>query len=372
MCIRDSYYFDVATAHLYFQPNGVYNVLYAFRQVMDDRGLAHPLWLVETNAPPMNDPYWVVDNWTLAVDLNEQAAFIPQSIAAALAAGAERVAVYKLKDTAGDRAANPEPFGLIRWDESRRPAFDAYRVAIRLMAGTTAATRERWDGVGQVRLSQPGQTTTVLFTRLPDGQTARVAATADEAELIDMWGERETITAEAGVFTVELPGALCLQTIADYCMIGGTTYYLIQADDGRPPATVSRPTEESATTATPRPLATTAPSPTNEPTITPSPTTAPTSVSYTHLDVYKRQVLGPADAAGPGRAVGPLLGRELPARHHIRHGHAPTRPQHAVRLAEDGRLIGAKIDDAVGQNHVHRVIGHGQGLDEAVAKFDVG
>ena len=273
----NNYYFDVATAHLYFQPNGVYNVLYAFRQVMDDRGLAHPLWLVETNAPPMNDPYWVVDNWTLAVDLNEQAAFIPQSIAAALAAGAERVAVYKLKDTAGDRAANPEPFGLIRWDESRRPAFDAYRVAIRLMAGTTAATRERWDGVGQVRLSQPGQTTTVLFTRLPDGQTARVAATADEAELIDMWGERETITAEAGVFTVELPGALCLQTIADYCMIGGTTYYLIQADDGRPPATVSRPTEESATTATPRPLATTAPSPTNEPTITPSPTTAPTS-----------------------------------------------------------------------------------------------
>ena len=284
----NNYYFDVATAHLYFQPNGVYNVLYAFRQVMDSRGLAHPLWLVETNAPPMNDPYWKVDNWTLAVDLNEQAAFIPQSIAAALAAGAERVAVYKLKDTAGDRAANPEPFGLIRWDNSRRPAFDAYRIAIRLMAGTTAAVRERWDAVGQVRLSQAGQSTTVLFVRLPGGQTARVPATADEAELVDMWGRRETIIAQDGVFTVELPGALCLQTIADYCMIGGTTYYLIQADDGRTPAAGNRPSAEgdvpdeataTRSEATPTPpttrraqsLPTSPPPPTTDATPTPTP-----------------------------------------------------------------------------------------------------
>jgi len=226
-----NYYFDVATAHLYFQPNAVYNVLYAFRQVMADHGLSQPIWLVETNAPPMNDPYWEVDNWTLAVTLNEQAAFIPQALAAAFAAGAERVAVYKLKDTEGDRAANPEPFGLLRWDDSRRPAFDTYRMAIRLMSGISAAERERWDAVAQVRLEQEGQSTTVLFARLPGSQEARVPATADEAEWVDMWGKRETIESRGGYFTVELPGALCTQTIADYCMIGGTTYYLIQADD---------------------------------------------------------------------------------------------------------------------------------------------
>jgi len=92
----------------------------------------------------------------------------------------------------------------------------------------TAAERERWDSVGQVRLEQPGRTTTVLFARLPGGQEATVAATANTAEWIDMWGRRETIEAENGLFTVQLPGALCRQTIADYCMIGGTTYYLIQ------------------------------------------------------------------------------------------------------------------------------------------------
>ena len=263
----NDFYFDAATAHLYFQPNAVYNVLYAFRQVMAGHGLDKPIWLVETNAPPMDDPYWVVPNWTLAVSLGEQAAFIPQALAAALSAGAERIAVYKLKDTADDRAANPEPFGLLRWDNSRRPAFDTYRVAIRLLADVRDAERERWDAVGQVRLSQPSQTTTVLFARLPGRQTARVPATADTAEWVDMWGQREEIEAEAGYFTVELPGALCLQTIADYCMIGGTTYYLIQ--ENAPARARQLAATRAAAAATPRPSA------------TPSPTTAASATAMT-------------------------------------------------------------------------------------------
>lgn len=314
---KHNYYFDVATAHLYFQPNAVYNVLYAFRRVMDVRGLEQPLWLVETNAPPMDDPYWKVDNWTLAVTLNEQAAFIPQAIAAALSAGAERISVYKLKDTAGDRAANPEPFGLIRWDNSRRPAFDTYRIAIRLLGGVTAAERERWDTVGQVRLEQDEQTTTVLFSRLPAPQEAIVPATADTAELVDMWGVRETIEAEDGVFTVELPGALCSQTIADYCMIGGTTYYLIQADDGRSPVADEPALEvdggEDAPTGhvspTPQPSATAEPTATMEPsptitepppaTVTPVPTTAPAPAATPSPDT--------SDATGPAAWSGLLL-----------------------------------------------------------------
>lgn len=276
----NNFYFDVATAHLYFQPNSVYNVLYAFRQALDAHDLDQPIWLVETNAPPMNDPYWKVDNWTLAVDLNEQAAFIPQALAAAMAAGAERIAVYKLKDTAGDRAANPEPFGLIRWDNSRRPAFDTYRIAIRLLGGVTDAARERWDSVGQVRLAQDEQTTTVLFARLPDPQTAYVPATSDTAELVDMWGRRETIEAKGDHFIVDLPGALCLQTIADYCMIGGTTYYLIQRDDGRPRPPLVTATSDAPPTATTRPTRTARPTRTVQPQATqpatPTPHDSPT------------------------------------------------------------------------------------------------
>ena len=280
----NDFYFDVATAHLYFQPNSVYNVLHAFRQALDAHDLGQPIWLVETNAPPMNDPYWKVENWTLAVDLNEQAAFIPQALSAAMAAGAERIAVYKLKDTAGDRAANPEPFGLIRWDDSRRPAFDHYLIAIRLLGGVTAAERERWDAVGQVRLEQAEQTTTVLFARLPDPQTAYVPATSDTAELVDMWGRRETIEAVGEYFTVELPAALCLQTIADYCMIGGTTYYLIQSDDGRPRPPLVTATADATQSPTPRPTRTPQPTRSARATAT-TPATATPGESPTPLVV---------------------------------------------------------------------------------------
>jgi hypothetical protein len=100
-------YFDVASAHLYFQPNQIYDLLQLFTTLMRNRGLEQEIWLVETNAPPKDDPAWPVPNWTLSVTLEEQAAFIPQALSSAIAAGAERVAIYKLKDTEEDQLANP-------------------------------------------------------------------------------------------------------------------------------------------------------------------------------------------------------------------------------------------------------------------------
>jgi len=230
---ENNYYFDVATAHLYFQPHFIYEILQTFDQIMADRGLEKPLWLVETNAPPNDDPAWPVADPALRVTLNEQAAFMPQALSVALAAGAERVAVYKLKDLESDRVANPEPFGLLRMDGSRRPAFSTYQVAVRYLSGVRRAERQRWDEVGQILLDQGGYTTTVLFSRLPAPQQARVSATAGEAVIVDMWGEElQTHRAENGAFTVELPPALCSQSIGDYCMIGGSTTYLVQAAPG--------------------------------------------------------------------------------------------------------------------------------------------
>ena len=139
-----NYYFDILTAHLYFQPNLIYNVIQEFDQIREENGIPEkPIWLVETNAPPINDPSWRVENWTLSVTMDEQAAFMPQVLASALAAGAERVAIYKLKDTEDDRQANPEPFGLVRLSGSRRPAFTTYRVAVQYLSGFTAVSREQ-------------------------------------------------------------------------------------------------------------------------------------------------------------------------------------------------------------------------------------
>ncbi len=262
-----NYYFDIATAHLYFQPNQVYDLLTLFTSIMRERGMDQPIWLVETNAPPKDDPAWLVPNWTLSVTQNEQAAYIPQAMAAAMAAGAERIAVYKLKDTEEDRSANPEPFGLVRLDGSERPAFASYRIAIDYMSETFWAERERWNEVGQIRLDQPGRTTSVLFARLPQGQQAQVIATDSLALLVDMWGTKTTISPTNGLYTVDLPPARCSQSIGDYCMIGGPLYYLVQAADVLPPT--NTPTHTPTSTDTP------AATPTIILTITPEPTTTP-------------------------------------------------------------------------------------------------
>jgi hypothetical protein len=287
----NDYYFDYLTAHFYFQPDQIFHQIQEFHGIRAAHGIPwKPLWLVETNAPPLDDPGWLVPNWTLSVTQNEQAAFMPQMLAVSLAAGAERIAVYKLKDTEGDRAANPEPFGLLRRDGSRRPAFTTYRIATQYLAGMQGARRERWNEVGQIRINQGSVATTVLFARLPAPQTAQVEATAATAVLVDMWGSRQTITASGGFFTVELPGALCTQSIGDYCMIGGTTYYLVQAAGDGPlpttppgpgappantPAPVASPASAMATatvTATATAMATNTPRPTLPPTYTPQPT----------------------------------------------------------------------------------------------------
>lgn len=256
---QHDYYFDVATAHLYFQPSQIYDLTNLFVDIMRQRGMDQPIWLVETNAPPKDDPGWPVSNWTLSVTQQEQAAYIPQALAAALAAGVERVAVYKLRDTADDRAANPEPFGLVRLDGSRRPAFESYQVAVEYLAGVEGAERERWNEVGQIRMDQAEQTTTIVFARLPQPQQAEITALNETALLIDMRGVQQPVTATQGVFTIDLPPARCSQSIGDYCMIGGPPFYLVQ--DGRMPTPTSTPTATLTPTSTPTATAAATPEP---------------------------------------------------------------------------------------------------------------
>lgn len=279
--VENNYYFDALTAHLYFQPDSIFNIIQQFYGAVASRGIPwKPVWLVETNAPPIDDPAWPVPNWTFQVTQQEQAAFIPQVFAVGLAAGAQRIAIFKLQDTPGDVAANPEPFGLVRMDGSRRPAFTTYQVAAQYLSGMQGIKREHWGHWGQIRLDQGTQATTVLFSRLPAPQVVDVVAESDTAVLVDMWGNRQSISASSGVFTVNLPGALCAQTAGDFCMIGGAVYYLVQSTDGgsvAAPPPVSGPppvgtpiavTNTPAPSSTPQDTATPLPSPTHTATAT--------------------------------------------------------------------------------------------------------
>jgi hypothetical protein len=272
-----NHYFDVVTLHIYFKPQTVHEITGFFRQVMQEHGLDKPIWINETNAAPSHDPSRPVHDPRFVISLDEQASYIIQAFALGLAAGAERIAVYKMIDKPGDIHANPEPYGLVRADGSLRPAFVAYQVVTTYFAGARKANLVRRGEIDQVTIDRGERTTTVLWNRSSVTQTIAVQAIAPQAILVNKEGQTRTLTADNGQYVLTLPGALCSDPTG--CFIGGSPLLLIE--EGPPSARgslqpTSTPTATPTGTATPYPTATPTLTPSSTPTPTPTPTATPT------------------------------------------------------------------------------------------------
>ncbi|MGQ9491667.1 MAG: hypothetical protein ACUVS6_13415 [Anaerolineae bacterium] len=227
------FYFDAVIYHLYFNPRQTPMVLAEAQAALARHGLAHKeLWINETNAPPSEDPQeppWSQPRFRIT--LEEQAAFMLQEFSLAFAAGASRVEFYKLRNTA-DHPESIEPYGLLRGDDSPRPAFAAYRVATTYLAGFKQAYHQRAGEIEAVTFDRGQQTTTVLWTTARRGIRARVRALAQQALLVDERGAARPLRAINGAYTVDLPPAACSNTP---CIIGGAPRLLVEAvaPDGR-------------------------------------------------------------------------------------------------------------------------------------------
>lgn len=219
------FYFDAVSLNFYISPWTNYDLIRQYRGMVSDRGMTKPMWLVETNAPPTNDPAWPVSNPAFPVTLSQQANYIPQMMALALAAGVSRIQIYKMADTITDRTANPEPFGLVRQNGSRRPAFQAFATAVRYMAGFRSAALMEREGWARVLIDQPAAFTHVLWAIGSQAVTATVPAKTATAMLVDLNGRARRVQAADGVYKVELAGADC---IAGSCSIGGPAVYLVE------------------------------------------------------------------------------------------------------------------------------------------------
>jgi hypothetical protein len=243
--LGNNYYCDAVALHVYFQPDFVHSITALYHQLMREHGFDKPVWIVETNAAPSLDPQMPAPNARFAITLEEQAAYVIQAFAMGIAGGATRIGVFKMIDTPTDLAANPEPFGLVRADGSRRPAFNAYRVATTYMAGFQGGQLEQRPEVSIVTISRSGGTTTVLWTRTPSPATVQVPAHAAAATLVDMWGNRQAISASGGVYTLQLPGASCTHSAP--CIIGGPPYLVVEGQvDTAPPLPAQPPPPATA------------------------------------------------------------------------------------------------------------------------------
>ena len=302
----NNFYFDVVTSHQYFRTDIVYDVTAWHHTVMRAHGFDKPIWLVETNAAPSLDPAWLAPGAQFKITLEEQGAFILQVFAMGLASGAERIAIYKLADTETDKAANPEPFGLVRMDGSQRPAFKSYQIAATYLAGFRSATLDRRDAVAQVTVDRGAQTTTMLWSRTPLPQRVTLLARANSALVVDgRTGAVRRVNASTrrspsgdGQYTLDLPGAICSHREADgACIIGGWPVLVVEpvAQSTSYSVTLSISQTAAAMTATPMPTMTptSTPTATTQPSVTPTLTPTPnTAVSSPDFSLRSGLVMG--------------------------------------------------------------------------------
>lgn len=269
----NNYYFDIATLHLYHEPEKIYDITTLYYHEMYKRGIYKPIWLAETNA------------YLSRVTEDEQAFFIFQTFALEIAGGAERVAVYKMVDTKTDQTADPEPFGLARMDGSRRPAFKAYQVATTYLAGFRGGKWDRRDDISVVTIDRGQETTVVFWSRTPEPQTAMIPARTTRGLLVDTQGAAYYVYPERGYYFINLPGATSGMGGAPFMLVEEASVYASTAPTPAPssqetPDPDSLPTPTP--TFTPSPTTTPAPSPTSTPTPTstpiPKPTHTPTSM----------------------------------------------------------------------------------------------
>ncbi len=222
------FFFDVATVHVYFNAESVYTIIAQQREILREFGLQKPVWLNETNAAPMDDPNHPWNDPLVAVTLRQQASFVIQSAALAFAAGAERMAVYKLFDHVAP-APGLESYGLIRSDGSLRPAATAYRVAVERLSGFRSVQHDARPMHHLVTFVGASAVTHVAWAREAEPVTVHVVANPGTggAILVDQRGTVTHIEPEDGEYRLELPAAHCLED-GEECVVGGEPQLLVE------------------------------------------------------------------------------------------------------------------------------------------------
>jgi hypothetical protein len=213
---KHGFFFDVVMLHSYFGTQHIWDMVDQTRQILRKFGLYEkPIWVDETNARPSRDPFADVPPGVFDVSLTQQADYIVQAAALGLAAGVERFGVYRLYDNHYSPGLT-EPWGLVRGDGSRRPAFEAYRTVINLFSETEQATRFYTDNATVIALEYDGRTVYVMWAR--DIRPVKFNVMAQEktetAVVMNIYGatreiEPQTVAKVKGDwFVVETPGAV--------------------------------------------------------------------------------------------------------------------------------------------------------------------
>lgn len=225
---KNNHYFDVVSVHTYTSPLNSFAEPLVMKEILDARGMKKPIWIGESNVIPFDDPANPLPSGQFRASLDQQASYIIQAMAMAVAANVERYAVYKATD---EKAENDtELWGLIRNNGTTKPSYVSFQVgakyfqdvqsAIFSWAGNDKPTQADYDNildtnnyktqfiwpsqVSQVTMERGDHRTTVAWNTTPEAVTHKIAAASRQATLIDKYGKTQTISAKDGFYSLDL------------------------------------------------------------------------------------------------------------------------------------------------------------------------
>jgi hypothetical protein len=210
--------FDAISLDIHKEPERVYEMIRLYQSLMAKNGFSKPVWLMETSVPVAGDGS--DEGQDFAVDKGDQQSYLIQAYANALAAGAQRIAVYKMAFFPPDD-----------------PAYRTLKVAFKYLAGSTSGTKTpevtgaSYNGTVRITLDGPGFRTTVVYNRSQSTRKVQVPATASYAFLADKNGNEQVIYSEGGVYNLELEGATGIYygQWGTFTFVGGSPLMLREA-----------------------------------------------------------------------------------------------------------------------------------------------
>jgi hypothetical protein len=224
-------YFSVFSLHIYFRTETIPQIVGIMRDILEKNGMGDKaIWINEMNASPNLDPNWPVTRPQYQVTLEQQSSFLIQATALALAAGVERIAVYKLVDQG--LPAGGESFGLLtpgQEDRLPRPAFYTWKMIAHHLTNVNDAEVASTETVDVVRLIHgDGRQTILAWAKTAMPSQVEISATDDKAYQLDEVGNITLLRPQDGRYQLDLSGATCDEQ--DGCAVGGRVSILVQSD----------------------------------------------------------------------------------------------------------------------------------------------
>ena len=239
----NNHYFDALAVHFYSRSADALAHIQRARGLLARYGLNKPIWVTESGVPVWDDypgPTWDPKSPYRATK-EEQAAYVIQSHAYALYAGARVIFHFQLHDDCGNGPDAHDAYGLFRnppqsvcypSDAAARPSYQAYRVVAEQFRELQPLWRQTPNGDHElIAFYRPstGQRLIVMWATQGYDVQASVAAVSTSAALMDMYGSVRAIAPQNGYYVVDLPRATNqnLPNSAEY-MIGGAPFILLE------------------------------------------------------------------------------------------------------------------------------------------------